>query len=65
MQIGVAFPTTDIGHDLGAVREYAQAAEELGYGHIRVLDHVLGAVRNCTPNSNISFTPTRATSTNP
>ncbi len=44
MHIGVAFPTTDIGHDLAAVREYAQAVEELGYGHIRILDHVLGAV---------------------
>ena len=49
MQIGVAFPTTDIGHDLGAVREYIQTAEELGYSHIRVLDHVLGAVPELHP----------------
>ena len=43
MQIGVSFPTTDIGHDSGAVREFVQAAEDLGYDHLRILDHVVGA----------------------
>ena len=43
MQIGVSMPITDFGADFGAVRDYVQAAEELGYGHIRTLDHVLGA----------------------
>ena len=43
MRFGVAFPTTEIGHDLAAVRDFAQTAEALGYDHIRVLDHVLGA----------------------
>jgi len=43
MRIGVAFPTVEIGHDLGAVRSFVQAAEDLGYDHIRILDHVLGA----------------------
>ena len=43
MQIGVSFPTTDIGHDSGAVREFVQAAEDLGYDHLRILDHVIGA----------------------
>ncbi len=43
MRIGVAFPMTEIGHDLGQIREYVQAAEDLGYDHIRILDHVLGA----------------------
>jgi len=43
MQIGVSMPITDFGADLGAVRDYVQAAEELGYSHIRTLDHVLGA----------------------
>ena len=43
MKIGVSFPTTSIGHDSGAVREFVQTAEDLGYSHIRILDHVLGA----------------------
>ena len=43
MRIGVDFPTVRIGHDTGAVRDFVQAAEDLGYDHIRTLDHVLGA----------------------
>jgi probable F420-dependent oxidoreductase len=43
MKIGVVFPQTEIGADPAAVRDYAQAAEELGYSHLMVYDHVLGA----------------------
>ena len=43
MQFGVVFPQTEIGADPGAVREYAQAAEGLGYSYIFIADHVLGA----------------------
>ena len=43
MQIGVTVPITEFGDDFGAVRDYVQAAEDLGYSHIRTLDHVLGA----------------------
>ncbi len=43
MQLGVVFPQTEIGSDPGAVRDYAQAAEALGYEHLLVFDHVLGA----------------------
>lgn len=43
MQVGVVFPQTEIGSDPGAIREYAQAAEALGYRHILAYDHVLGA----------------------
>ena len=43
MQLGVVFPTTEIGNDPAAIREYAQAAERAGYGHLLTLDHVLGA----------------------
>ena len=43
MQVGVAFPTIDIGSDFAAVRDFVQTADELGYSHLRVLDHVLGA----------------------
>ena len=43
MQIGVVFPQTEIGADVGPVRAYAQAAEELGYAHLLAYDHVVGA----------------------
>lgn len=43
MQLGVIFPQTEIGADPGAVRDYAQAAESLGYEHLLAFDHVLGA----------------------
>ena len=43
MKIGVVFPQVEIGPDIGPVREYAQAAEELGYSHLLAYDHVLGA----------------------
>src|SRR5262245_33259126 len=44
MRLGAIFPTTEIGSDPAAVRDWAQAAEELGYDHMIVYDHVLGAV---------------------
>jgi probable F420-dependent oxidoreductase len=43
VQIGVVFPQTEIGSDAGAVREYAQRVEALGYAHLLAYDHVLGA----------------------
>ena len=43
MRYGVIFPQTEIGPDPGAVRAFAQAAEDLGYDHLVVYDHVLGA----------------------
>ena len=43
MRIGVVFPQTELGGDPGAVREFATAVSELGYAHIAVFDHVIGA----------------------
>src|SRR4051812_24776807 len=43
MQLGVVFPQTEIGNDPGAIRDYAQTAEGLGYHHLLAFDHVLGA----------------------
>lgn len=43
MRIGVVFPQTEIGADVGAVRAYGQAAEELGFRHLMAYDHVVGA----------------------
>ena len=49
MKLGVVFPQTEIGSDPGAVREYAQAAEGMGYNHILAFDHVLGANAESRP----------------
>ncbi len=43
MQIGAVFPQTEIGADRGGVRAYAQAIEDIGFGHVLAYDHVLGA----------------------
>ena len=43
MQIGVTFPQNEIGANPSAIRDYAQAAQALGYNHLVVFDHVLGA----------------------
>ncbi|MGA5464355.1 LLM class F420-dependent oxidoreductase [Mycobacterium sp. NPDC050041] len=43
MRVGVVFPQTELGGDVGAVRAYGQAVEELGYRHLLVYDHVVGA----------------------
>jgi probable F420-dependent oxidoreductase len=43
MQLGVTFPQTEIGADPKAVRDFVQAAEEMGYEHLIIFDHVLGA----------------------
>jgi probable F420-dependent oxidoreductase len=43
MRLNAFFPTRDIGTDPAKIRDWAQAAEDLGYAHIEVPDHVFGA----------------------
>ncbi len=43
MQLNAIFPTRDIGTDPAKIRDWAQAAEDLGYAYIEVPDHVFGA----------------------
>jgi probable F420-dependent oxidoreductase len=49
MHCGVVFPQTEIGNDPDAIKDYAQAAEGLGYDYLLVFDHVLGAHPNREP----------------
>jgi probable F420-dependent oxidoreductase len=42
-QIGATFPQTEFGTDPAALKDYAQAVEELGFSHILAYDHVVGA----------------------
>ena len=46
MKLGVVFPQTESGADPVAIRDYAQAAESLGYDYLLAYDHVLGANPN-------------------
>jgi len=43
MRVGVSFPVPDIGTDPVVIRDYAQAAEDLGYDHLTFIDHVIHA----------------------
>ncbi|MGO8916176.1 MAG: TIGR03619 family F420-dependent LLM class oxidoreductase [Stellaceae bacterium] len=43
MRLSAFFPTRDIGSDPVKIRDWAQAAEDLGYAYIEVPDHVFGA----------------------
>lgn len=43
MDVGVVFPTYEIGNDPGLIRDFVQSAEALGYKHITIYDNVLGA----------------------
>src|SRR3954454_23531732 len=49
IQVGVVFPQTEIGADVGAVRAYAEAAQDLDYKHILAYDHVIGADPSAYP----------------
>jgi probable F420-dependent oxidoreductase len=46
VRIGVVFPQTEIGADVGAVRAYAEQVEGLGFTHLLAYDHVVGADPN-------------------
>jgi probable F420-dependent oxidoreductase len=43
MQVGVIYPQTELPTDAATVRAYARRVEELGYRHLAIYDHVLGA----------------------
>jgi len=41
MRIGISLPVRELKGDLGAIREFAQTAEQVGFDHLRVPDQVL------------------------
>lgn len=43
MKLGAIFPHDNIEPDVGAIRAYALAVEEMGFNHIMCYDHVIGA----------------------
>jgi probable F420-dependent oxidoreductase len=46
MHYGVVFPQIEFGNDPDKIKDYAQAAEALGYNYLLIYDHVLGANPN-------------------
>ena len=56
MRIGAVFPHTEIGNDPAAIRDYAQAAEGLGYHHLLAYDHVVGANPAGYPDLKLIYT---------
>lgn len=56
MQIGFTLPQYEIGADPIAIRDLAQAGEELGYRHLVAYDHVLGAEPSAHPGVRFVYT---------
>lgn len=50
MKLGAIFPINVIGTDPSAIRDYIVGVEELGYDHMVIYDHVLGADSTARPN---------------
>ena len=49
-KIGAVFPQTEIGNDPDGINQYVTAVESMGYDHILIYDHVLGASTANRPN---------------
>jgi probable F420-dependent oxidoreductase len=43
IKVGVVFPQNALADDPGEIRAFGQAVDELGYAHVRIADHVVGA----------------------
>lgn len=56
MKIGVIYPQTELQGDPEAVRRIGLATEELGYEHLVVYDHVLGASHDREPKLSGPYT---------
>lgn len=43
MRVGAVFPQLEIGSDPAEIARYARSVEDMGYDHLVIFDHVLGA----------------------
>jgi len=41
MRIGISLPVRELGNDIGAIKDFAQAAEDLGLTHLRVPEQII------------------------
>ena len=56
MRLGVSFPHQAIGSDSIAIRDWAQAVEDLGFDHLIVYEHVLGPDPSIHLNAGFEYT---------
>ena len=49
MKIGALFPQFEIGLDPVTVRDFGQAADELGYAHLTAFDQIIGLNKKSRP----------------
>lgn len=49
MKLGAIFPQLEIGADPAGIRDYIQAVEGMGYDHLVIYDHVVGADASVRP----------------
>lgn len=50
VKIGVTIPNIELGNDTVEIRDFVQAAEDLGFDHLMNYDHVLGADVSVRPD---------------
>ena len=50
IKLGAVFPQTEIGTNAADVRQYAIAAEDIGFDYVLAYDHVLGAGTRTRPD---------------
>ena len=50
VKLGAPYPTSLLGKDPLALKDYFQAIEDMGYSYVSCGDHVLGADRSTRPN---------------
>ena len=55
MQIGVIYPQTEMETDPGAVQQFAQTVEAMGFSHVLAFDHVVGANRASRPGQTLPY----------
>jgi probable F420-dependent oxidoreductase len=55
-RIGVVFPQLEIEPEAGAIRDFAQGVEAMGYSHMIAYDHVVGADIKNRPDWKMPYT---------
>src|SRR5271167_31589 len=55
MQIGVYFPQYELPPQADAVRDYVQGVEALGFNHLIIMDHVVGANKASRPEWSATY----------
>ena len=49
LQVGAVLSQAEVAQDVGALRSYAQAVQQLGYHFLVVSDHVVGSIKEAHP----------------